>query len=261
MFYKKWFDENKSVLVAGDSHTYGAGHQNQHLDPFQEPPASTSWPNHIWNQNDYNNIAHPGSSNDDITQSVYDHFNQSIKILAVMFTHPNRRKFYFENYGYTFTGENKFTDFSKKLRSPSYVYRICNNALEDSIRKEVYLKNKNIFRQIKESMSSQQSTISDHVNLLQNIIAIQNLCLSKNVKFFWCTLESLPSKTKLDKNPYAFWQIGQLEKLIDFSKHFHINNDGMSEFAKKHGNIGPHFDFEVHELWGNQFKHFINTKI
>ena len=48
MFYKKWFDPLKPILVPGDSHTYGHGHEDISLDPFRNPPPPTTWPNYIW---------------------------------------------------------------------------------------------------------------------------------------------------------------------------------------------------------------------
>lgn len=251
MFWKRWFDENKPVLVAGDSHTYGMGHQDIPLDPYRNPPPPTTWPNYIWNSDEFNNISHPGISNGDITQSIYEHWNSNIKVVAVMFTSPYRRDFSYKGYGYSF--------------SPNNIVSLSYNPLENDIRQGVVEVNKELFKQFQKMYSMQESNESNHIYLLKNIIAIQNLCNSTNCKFFWCTIKDFSVGKEKSKNPYVNWQISQLEKLIDIRNYFCIDNKSMSEFgndfAQDVTTSTGHYNKEVHKLWGQAFKKFISTRI
>jgi len=251
MFYKKWFDETKPVLVAGDSYTYGMGHQNTELDPFRNPPAPTTWPNYIWPANEFNKISNPGISNGDITQSIYEHWNNNIKVVAVMFSLPNRRDYSYKDYGYSF--------------SPNNIVSLSNNPLENQMRHTVVQNNKELFDQFHKMYFMQESDVSNHINQLKNVIAIQNLCNSTGCKFFWCTVKPFSMGQERSENPYVNWQIWQLEKLIDITNYFSIDNKSMQEFgASFTHNVTTstgHYTKEVHEIWGQAFSRFINNCI
>lgn len=251
MFYKKWFDPSKNILISGDSHTYGHGHQEFPLDPYRNPPPLTTWPNYIWDSNKFNNVAHPGISNGDITQSIYEHWNANIKVVAVMFTFPHRRDFSYQGYGYTF--------------NPNRIISLSNNPLEDNIRQNIVKENKELFKQFQKMYTMQQSDESNHIYLLKNIIAIQNLCNSNDCKFFWCTIKNFTVGEEKSKSPYINWQIAQLEKLIDLRNYFSIDNKSMSEFSDGLGKhvltSTGHYNKEAHKIWGQAFKQFINTNI
>lgn len=251
MYYKKWFDPSKPILVAGDSNTYGMGHEDvplDPLDPFKNPPSKTTWPYYIWEENQVNNISHPGISNGDITQCIYEHWQPNIKVLAVMFTFPHRRDFSYQGYGYTY--------------NPSKIISWSNNSLEDYIRQNILQKNTELFEQFQKMYTMQESDVGNHIYLLKNIIAIQNLCYSNKCKFFWCTLKNFTVGQKRSENTYINWQISQLEKLIDLENFFSINNQGMSKFLDQSGHVATstgYYDKEAHKIWGQAFKQFIEN--
>lgn len=249
MFVKKWFDNSKPIIVAGDSHTYGQGHDEGIFDPFKNPPSTKAWPNYIWSTDQFNNIASSGNSNGDITQSIYEHWHDNVKIVCVMFTHFNRRDFSFNGDSYTFL--------------PSGIQYISNSVLEHERKKNIHANKTELFADFQKMFTLQQSDVGDYLNFLKNVIAIQNLCTSNQCKFFWCTLENIQKSKILTNNPYTDWQISRLEKLVHWQNYFTIKNNSLTEYAETiPGNVSTacgHYTVEVHKLWGSHFQTFINT--
>lgn len=244
----KFFNSNKPILIAGCSHTWGSGHfrlfYGTEEDPYSKEPAPTTWPYFVFDKKDINNIAWPGASNEDITNSVMTHINSNTKVLFVMFTHNVRKKFFYNNKSFTY--------------SPQGIHSVSNNRLEDRISYD-YIKNDKNLDLIHKSYTLQQNTDTDYYQSLKQIHYLQLLCESFKIKFYWTAIENFLNIQSRDK--FLQWQIDQIKKKINFE--CAIFPEGLG-FDDRSGNLESqlpcgHYNLQYHARFGDQIKHIINT--
>ena len=230
--------QNKKILLLGDSHTYGDGLDDVgHNEPWKEFSKKT-WAYHLFNPNTIQNKSYPGIANDLISLALVRNISQ-IKLVIIMFTYPERQHII-----------RKDCNFAV---SHNFNSSISDNGKENWVAKQFAKKFEK--QNLKTIVENYEDTLLE-LNYLKNILFCQSFCESKNIDYFFTTVQHR-SKIKtigsVEKNRDALFNN------INWKKIFLIENQfGFTDYAKHikadKGLDNQHYDEKYHKIFGNLFK-------
>ena len=234
---------NKNVLILGDSHTYGDGLDDAgHNQPWKEH-SFKSWPYSMFNKEQIKNKSYPGNCNDIISYTLARYIDQ-IKLVVIMFTYPERQ--HIIRNGYNFIAGHNFNQ------------SVSENGDENWIGKQLAIK---FEEQNKRFITEYHEDELLEIKYLKNILFCQSLCESKNITYYFTTVEN---RTKTKTGGIVRKIRDALFDNIAWNKFFLVEGQyGFSDYAKftnaGKGTDEKHWNQPYHEKFGNLFKQYIKA--
>lgn len=232
------------IKVFGDSHTYGDGISDVHLEKAWAPPSKLTWPYYMFDSNEINNFAYSGSSNDTISLKLIRHSSKNDTVV-IMFTYPER--LHIVKNGYNFVASHNFCSSISDNGDENWIAQQLANKFETE-NKEFVTKN-----------------FDDNfieIIYLKNILLCQSFCKSNNIKYYF-TLVNAREKTKVKGSLKKYRD--SLYDSIDWNNIFLVEEKyGFEDYAKKikakKGLDNNHWDISYHKLFGTLFLDWITKK-
>jgi len=230
-----------NILISGDSHTYGDGLSDVGHDHPWKDFSTKSWPYYIFKPKQIKNKSYPGNCNDIISYTLARYIDE-VKLVIIMFTYPERQ--HIIRKGYNFIASHNFNQSVSDNGNENWVGRQLAIKFEENNKKFVVEHHEDELLEIK---------------YLKNILFCQSLCESKNINYYFTTVEHRPKF----KNKNSVGKIRDaLYSLIKWNKFFLIEKKyGFSDYAKLinagKGTDNNHWCQDYHKMFGQLFKQYI----
>ena len=233
--------KKNNILLLGDSHTYGDGLDDVgHDKPWKEYSKKT-WAYHMFDGKNIKNKSYPGNANDLMSLNLVRNIDK-INLVIIMFTYPERQHIIRKNFNF--------------IASHNFNQSVSDHGQENWIAKQLAKKfeeqNKNFI------IDHHEDTLLE-IKYLKNILFCQSLCESKNIDYFFTTVQQRP-KVKTEGSVKSFRDA--LFDNINWKKIFLVDNCfGFTDYAQhikaNKGLDNQHWDHEYHEFFGNLFKNHL----
>ena len=235
---------DKSILVFGDSNTYGDGLPDCGHEKPWEQHSQLTWPYYMFDKEKIKNFSRPGCSNDTIGLELHKNASSVAEVL-IMFTFPER--LHIIKNGYNFIASHIFSQSVSDSGNENWVAKQLNEKHAKNF-KDFVVKNFD----------------DDYLEILflRNILFCQYFCDSNNLKYYF-TLVTKREKNKMSGTLKRYRD--SLYNSVKWENIFLVEDKyGFVDYAKKinakRGLDGEHFGQGYHELFGKLFLDWIKEK-
>jgi hypothetical protein len=235
---------DKSILVFGDSNTYGDGLPDCGHEKPWEQHSQLTWPYHMFDKEKIKNFSRPGCSNDTIGLELHKNASGVAEVL-IMFTFPER--LHIVKNGYNFIASHNFSQ------------SVADSGNENWVAKQLNEKHAKTFKDF-----VVKNFDDDYLEILflRNILFCQYFCDSNNLKYYF-TLVTKREKNKMSGTLKRYRD--SLYNSVKWENIFLVEDKyGFVDYAKKintkRGLDGEHFGQDYHELFGKLFLDWIKEK-
>ena len=245
---------DSKVVVLGDSHTYGSELPDAGLEKPWAQHSNLSWPYHMFDKDNIENLSYPGCSNDMISLRLLRRYRHAIKdgaskekIVLIMFSKPER--LHVVRQGCNFN------------TNPFFSYTIADNGKEnvyaEQINQKYELQNRNF---VLENFDD----VFLEILFLKNVLFCQNFLDSNGIPYYFTMVDH---REKIETRGSLETYRDSLFESINWNKIFLVEGKyGYIDYANKIYGFakntlpGNHYPEEYHKLFGNLFLDWIKNK-